>query len=170
MKEILLSTLFLTSALNTTAAMSSDNSIDIVTEHNISLPYALKLAQAAMDTCNKLGEKVSVAVLDNKGSVKAQLTADGAFLHSVEASRSKAYASLSRQIPTHLIQEHVKANSDYNTAINFASLGMSTWGGGLPIKHSGQVIGAIGVSGAPTGTPDVACAETALKSIQINQE
>lgn len=168
MKKILLSTLCLALSMNATAEVNSE--ISTVTEHNITLPYALKLAQSAMDTCINLGEKVSVVVLDNKGLVKAQLTADGSFLHSVEASRKKAYAALSRQVPTHLIQKHVKTNNDLNTAINFSALGMSSWGGGLPIKYNDHIIGAIGVSGAPTGTPDITCAKTALESLKISKE
>jgi uncharacterized protein GlcG (DUF336 family) len=39
---------------------------------------------------------------------------------------------------------------------------MAAWGGGFPIKVSGDVVGAIGVSGAPTVQNDVDCARAAL--------
>ena len=41
--------------------------------------------------------------------------------------------------------------------------GMSTWGGGMPIKFNDEIIGALGVSGAPSGIKDVECAEAALE-------
>jgi uncharacterized protein GlcG (DUF336 family) len=39
---------------------------------------------------------------------------------------------------------------------------LAAWGGGLPIKMNGEVVGAIGVSGAPTVQHDVDCARAAL--------
>jgi uncharacterized protein GlcG (DUF336 family) len=39
---------------------------------------------------------------------------------------------------------------------------MAAWGGGFPIKVNGEVVGAIGVSGAPTVQNDVDCAQAAL--------
>jgi uncharacterized protein GlcG (DUF336 family) len=39
---------------------------------------------------------------------------------------------------------------------------VATWGGGYPIKVDGEIVGAIGVSGAPTVQNDVDCANAAL--------
>ena len=142
----------------------------VYTETNISLDLSLNLAKAAVDACTKAGHKVSVAVLDNKGVVKAQATADGAFLHSADASRMKAYTSISRKIPSGAVSEHVMKNSDYNTAMNFIALGMSTWGGGLPITYEGAIVGAIGVSGAPSGPLDTACATAALEQAGLAEK
>ena len=143
----------------------ADSESGVYNEDNISLGYAMDVAIAATAACTDSGYKVSVAVLDNKGLVKAQATADGAFLHSGEAARRKAYASMSRGLPTHKIQAHIVGNNDINTALNFSSLGMSTWGGGLPIEYKGSIIGAVGVSGAPSGEADVACATKAIESV-----
>ena len=153
------------SALLVTANATGDTTNGAYNEMNLSLNYALDIAKAAVDSCTESGYKVSVAVLDNKGVLKAQATADGAFLHSAEAAQRKAYASVSRGLPSHKIQEHIVTNSDYNTAMNFSALGMSTWGGGFPIQYKGNIIGAVGVSGAPSGQADVACAEKALADI-----
>ncbi|MEH6550005.1 MAG: heme-binding protein [Pseudomonadales bacterium] len=143
---------------------------DVYQETTLSLDYAQRLAGATVAACRKDGYKVSVAVLDKKGIIKALLTDDGAFLHSGDASLRKAYASISRQLPSHAIQEHINKNNDINTALNFTSLGMSTWGGGLPIKYKEEVVGAIGVSGAPGSELDVACATAALAEISITTE
>jgi len=135
----------------------------VYTEKNISMELSLELARTAVDACAESGYKVSVAVLDNKGVVKAQATADGAFLHSVDASQMKAYTSISRKLPSEAVSQHVMKNGDYNTAMNFLALGMSTWGGGVPITYEGEIVGAIGVSGAPGGPLDTACATAALE-------
>ncbi len=39
---------------------------------------------------------------------------------------------------------------------------MAAWGGGFPIKVDGEIVGAIGLSGAPTVQNDVDCARAAL--------
>ena len=39
---------------------------------------------------------------------------------------------------------------------------MAAWGGGFPIKVNGEVVGAIGLSGAPTVQNDIDCAKAAL--------
>ena len=39
---------------------------------------------------------------------------------------------------------------------------MAAWGGGFPIKVNGEIVGAIGLSGAPTVQNDIDCAKAAL--------
>jgi uncharacterized protein GlcG (DUF336 family) len=39
---------------------------------------------------------------------------------------------------------------------------VAAWGGGFPIKVNGEVVGAIGLSGAPTVHNDIDCARAAL--------
>jgi uncharacterized protein GlcG (DUF336 family) len=39
---------------------------------------------------------------------------------------------------------------------------VAAWGGGFPIKVDGEIVGAIGLNGAPTVQNDVDCATAAL--------
>jgi uncharacterized protein GlcG (DUF336 family) len=39
---------------------------------------------------------------------------------------------------------------------------VAAWGGGFPIKVDGEIVGAIGLSGAPTVQNDIDCAQAAL--------
>ena len=146
-----------------TSLASHTQAGSLISQTTISLDFSLQVAKAGIDSCLKNGYSTSVAILDKNGTLKAQLTADGAFLHSAEVSRKKAYTSLSRQLPSHLVENHIKQNNDYNAAMNFNMAGMSTWGGGMPIVFNEEVVGAIGISGAPGGPKDVECAEAALE-------
>ena len=50
------------------------------------------------------------------------------------------------------------------------SPGVLAIGGGLPIEAAGAVIAAIGVSGAPGGEADDACAKAGIDAIQMDIE
>ena len=43
---------------------------------------------------------------------------------------------------------------------------VAAWGGGFPIKVNGEIVGAIGVSGAPAVQNDVDCASAALALVR----
>jgi uncharacterized protein GlcG (DUF336 family) len=150
-------------ALNLSAAVSAATAHR--TETSLSLDYALALVESALEICSEGGYKISVAVVGRAGHLKAQATADGAYLHSAEISRKKAYAALSAGRPTHLTQSHIASNRDYNSAFNQISLGMAPLGGGLPIEYEGSIIGAIAVSGARSAQNSAACAQKALARV-----
>ncbi len=130
------------------------------------LPLALaeKAAVAALEKCSSGGFKVSVAVVDQGGNLKVQLRDDGAGPHTVDSSLRKAYTSASLRRPTeHLAQLMVKFPSiqglrDMNDKILIL-------GGGLPIEIQGEVVGGIGVGGAPGAHLDEGCATAGVQAI-----
>lgn len=130
------------------------------------LPAALagKAVQAALEFCKKDGYKVSASVVDRAGVLRAMMRADGAGPHTIESSRKKAYTSASlRRATTELAemiakQPALQALRDMNDSILMV-------GGGLPIEIAGEVVGAIGVGGAPGTHLDDACAEAGLDAI-----
>ncbi|MDA0740105.1 MAG: heme-binding protein [Nitrospirae bacterium] len=128
------------------------------------LSVAEKAAVAAMDKCVAGGYKVSVAVVDRSGNLKVLLRDDGAGPHTVDSSSRKAYTSASLRRPTeHLAQLMVKFPSiqglgDMNDKILIL-------GGGLPIEIQGEVVGGIGVGGAPGVHLDEACATAGVQAI-----
>ncbi len=130
------------------------------------LPSALaaKAAQAALDACKKDGYRVSASVVDRAGVLRAMLRADGAGPHTVDSSRKKAYTSASLRRATTDLAEMI-AKQPALQALREMNESILMVGGGLPIEIAGEVVGAIGVGGAPGTHLDDACAEAGLDAI-----
>ena len=137
---------------------------DLPKESVLPLVLATKAAQATIDKCKADGYNVSVAVVDRGGNLRALLRQDGTGPHSVESSRRKAYSAASLKRPTgDVAAVIVKMPAIQN--MQFMDDNMLLLAGGLPIEIGGEVVGGIGVGGAPGGHLDAACAEAGLKSI-----
>jgi uncharacterized protein GlcG (DUF336 family) len=128
------------------------------------LSLAAKAASAAVEQCTKDGYRVSVAVVDRAGVVRALLREDGAGPHTVDSSRKKAYTSVSMGKPTAELGELI-AKMPAVQALRDMNENMLLLGGGLPIEIGGEVVGGIGVGGAPGGHLDAICAQAGLESI-----
>lgn len=130
------------------------------------LPLALatKAASAAVEQCTKDGYRVSAAVVDRAGVVRALLREDGAGPHTVDSSRKKAYTSASMGRPTAELGELI-AKMPAVQALRDMNENILVLGGGLPIMMGGERVGGIGVGGAPGGHLDAACAQAGLDSI-----
>ncbi len=133
-------------------------------ESVLPLAMATKAVQAAMEACKKDGYRVSVSVVDRAGVLRAMGRADGAGSHTVDSSRKKAYTAASLRRATTELAELIgkvptlEALRDMNPEILIL-------GGGLPIEISGDVVGGIGVGGAPGAHLDDACAQAGLDVI-----
>lgn len=128
------------------------------------LSLATKAASAAVEQCTKDGYRVSAAVVDRAGVVRALLREDGAGPHTVDSSRKKAYTSASLKRPTAELGELI-AKMPAVQALRDMNENILMLGGGLPIEMGGEVVGGIGVGGAPGGHLDAACAQAGLESI-----
>jgi uncharacterized protein GlcG (DUF336 family) len=123
-----------------------------------------KAIQASLDACKKDGYRVSVSVVDRAGVLRSMTRADGAGPHTVESSRKKAYTAASLRRPTTELAELInkvptlQALRDMNDQVLIL-------GGGLPIEIGGEVVGGIGVGGAPGAHLDDACAQAGLDAI-----
>jgi uncharacterized protein GlcG (DUF336 family) len=125
---------------------------------------ANKAIQASLDACNRDGYRVSVSVVDRAGVLRAMGRADGAGPHTVDSSRKKAYTAASfRRATTELAGLINKVPTlEALREINDQVLML---GGGLPIEIDGEVVGGIGVGGAPGAHLDDACAQAGLEAI-----
>ena len=130
------------------------------------LPAALagKAVQAALEFCKKDGYRVSASVVDRAGLLRVLLRADGAGPHTVDSSRKKAYTAASLRRPTTDLSEMI-AKQPALQALRDMNDSILMLGGGLPIEMAGEVVGAIGVGGAPGTHLDDACAEAGLDAI-----
>lgn len=137
---------------------------DLPREAVLPLGMANKAVQAALEACKKDGYRVSVSVVDRAGVLRAMGRADGAGPHTVDSSRKKAYTAASVRRPTTELAELInktptlQALRDINNEIVIV-------GGGLPIEIGGEVVGGIGVGGAPGAHLDDACAQDGLDVI-----
>jgi uncharacterized protein GlcG (DUF336 family) len=132
----------------------------LVKKHSISSELAQKMVNAAVTKARELGVTENVAILDDGGNLKAFSRMDGAPLPSIEMAQNKAYTALfgvSTQDFFNFIQGDPSLLAGVPTLARIAA-----WGGGFPIKVGGEVVGAIGLSGAPTVENDVDCARAAL--------
>lgn len=137
---------------------------DVRQEKVISLALANAAAAAAVETCRKKGWLVAATVVDQAGQIKALQRADGAGPHTVDSSRRKAYTSASMRANTSDIVQTIQKNP---AAANLAQIdGFLILGGGVPIRVGDEVVGAIGVGGAPGGQLDDQCAQAGIDKIQ----
>jgi uncharacterized protein GlcG (DUF336 family) len=139
---------------------------DMLPVKQISLELARDIAMDAVEACRKEGYNVSAVVLDRAGNVQAALRDTLAARHTLEIAERKAGASIMSGIDS---GEFLSVRSDIRPELNHIT-GLIMIEGGLPIRAAGSLIGAVGVSGAPTGDKDAACAAAALKRVEERLE
>lgn len=147
--------------LAVSAAAAACGAQSLLTQKALSVEAALSVANGALDKCRGDGYRISLTVLDASGLVKVQVRGDGTGPHTLEHSRRKAYTALTFKRTS---AETAKA---WASAATPPPLIEGTVGaaGGVPIKAGNEVIGAIGVSGAPGGDKDEACAAAGIAKI-----
>jgi uncharacterized protein GlcG (DUF336 family) len=129
---------------------------------------ALVAAQAALTACRKAGYQVAVAVVDRAGVTQVLLRDRLAGPHTVEVAPRKAWTAASLKIPTTAFANETQAGkplSGLRALPQFMAVG-----GGLPIEGGGNLFGGIGVSGAPGGDADEACAAAGVRAISDELE
>ena len=134
------------------------------------LKLAIAGARAAITACAAQGYRVGVTVIDSAGEARAMLTADGSDGSHVFVAMRKAITALAFQMPSSQADTEVHQDKSLLKRVTPA---MFVEGGALPILANGQVIGAIGVSGAagaPIGHQDEVCAAAGLKKMQAQSK
>ena len=124
---------------------------------------ALAAAQAALARCQKDGYTVTVAVVDRAGSALAVLRDPLAGPHTVQTAIGKAYTAVSFRTDTTELAAATQAGRP-SSGIR-ALPGVVAVGGGMMIRAKGALLGGIGVSGAPGGDQDDACAKAGIAAI-----
>ena len=124
---------------------------------------ALAAARSALEACRKQGFQVAVAVVDRSGMTQVLLRDRFAGAHTVDLASNKAWSAASFRLATSALAVETqagKAQSGMRNQARFAGVA-----GGLPIEGAGSMLGAIGVSGAPGGEADEACAKAGIAAI-----
>lgn len=133
-------------------------------ESVLPLGAANRAVHAALEACKKDGYRVSVSVVDRAGILRAMGRADGAGPHTVDSSRKKAYTAVSVRRPTSELADLI-AKVPTLQALREMNGDILILGGGLPIEIGGEIVGGIGVGGAPGAHLDEACAQEGLDAI-----
>jgi len=133
----------------------------VVTERSISLNAALELATASLERCRVDGYKVTVTVLNRHARTAVVLSDDGVNPHTIENSMRKAYTAFTTRSPS--VEMGKRPQPGLSGFLMLEKI--TTIEGGLPIFAGKELVGSIGISGAPGGDKDAACAQVGLDKI-----
>jgi uncharacterized protein GlcG (DUF336 family) len=148
--------------LGAPAALAGDDAL--VVYKSLSPEVALEAAQAALKQCRADGFQVAVAVVDRFGQAQVMLRDRFAGLPAAETATSKAYTALSFHKDTSDLAKSVRSGQMDAGLAQLPHIAMLA--GGLVIEAGGTLLGGIGVSGAPGGDKDEACAKAGLEAIR----
>jgi uncharacterized protein GlcG (DUF336 family) len=152
----------LLSATSLLCALSAPAQAQLINQKAVSAGMALAMAQVALDTCKTNGYQVSVSVVGNAGEIILQVRGDHTGPHTVENSFRKAYTARTFRSTSGAFAKRYTDNPQLSL-IHLNNVIAAQ--GALPVKVGEDVIGAIGVSGAPGGEKDEVCAKAALDKV-----
>jgi uncharacterized protein GlcG (DUF336 family) len=133
---------------------------NVVKKYSISSELAQKMVDEAVAKATELGVTENVAILDDGGNLKAFTRMDGAPILCIDIAQNKAYTALFG-VPTHDFFDSIQGDPSLLAGIPTLAR-VAAYGGGFPIQVDGEMVGAIGLSGAPTVQNDEDCARAAL--------
>jgi uncharacterized protein GlcG (DUF336 family) len=134
----------------------------VITHRDVGVRMGLAIAETALTECEKMGNSVSVAVVDRAGRLRVFLQADKANPHNIELARRKAYTARTFNRSTAewarrtTEMPELAAQRELNDVIALR--------GGVPIKVGDETIGAVGVSGA-SSEGDEKCALAGIAKV-----
>ena len=129
---------------------------------------ALTLAQSALKDCRNRGYQVAIAVVDRFGNLQVLLRDRFAGPHTPETARRKAWTAVSFRTDTLSMAELTEAGKEAS-GVRFIDQALMI-GGGVTVEAAGSIVGGVGVSGAPGGAADDACARVGIAAVQADLE
>jgi len=151
--------------INTSYAATNTGQPVTVNIKRLSLDTALRIGKAAIEKCRKEGVQITVTVVDRGGDEQVVLRDTLAMDVSIPISKKKAYTAMEFNSPTSGLQDRFPGA--YSVP-KIDELLISA--GGIPVNIGGNIMGGIGVSGAPSGLTDEACAKAGLAAVQDDLE
>lgn len=131
----------------------------------LTMDAANTIAQETIKSCRKRGVNVAVTVVDRGGQVMVVMRDTLAMPLTLEVSRQKAYSALSFNSVTSSLEGR------FSGPASIAKIdGVMDSAGGVPINAGGNILGGVGVSGAPSGKTDEACAQDGVKAVLTDLE
>ncbi len=139
----------------------SAQAADIVSSKSIGMELARDIASETINACRNDGYHVSAVVVDRFGLQRAALRDDLASRFTLEIAERKANMTVMAWTDSGVFKA---ARADIQQELNHIE-GLIVMEGGIKIVAGGYNIGAVGVSGAPGGEKDAACARKALEEL-----
>jgi uncharacterized protein GlcG (DUF336 family) len=162
-------TVFRVAGLSLAAALAcgiaTSANAQLMNHKDLTLAMATQIAQTAIATCKQQGYNISVNVLGREGQVLVAARGEGAGFNTMENSMKKAYTARTMARPSGEFADAVKDNP---TAGALFLTNIVPARGALPIKVGNDTIGSVGVSGAPGGDKDEACAKAGIDKISAD--
>jgi uncharacterized protein GlcG (DUF336 family) len=140
----------------------------LVTYKALSPELALDLARAVLADCRRRGYQVAVAVVDRFGVTQVMLRDRFAGPHTTGTASGKAWTAVSFRTNTTELHSISQPGAMQAGIRNLP--GVVVIGGGVIVEAGGSLVGAVGVSGAPGGDADDACAKAGLEAIRDRLE
>lgn len=161
-KNSLLQTTFsLTFSLALALSSVSISAADIIVDKSIGMDLARDIATETINACRKDGYHISAVVVDRFAIKRAALRDDRASRFTLEIAERKANMTVMAWTDSGTFTQ---ARADIQQELNHID-GLIMMAGGIKIVAGGYNIGAVGVSGAPGGEKDAACARKALEKL-----
>lgn len=131
----------------------------------LSMETALRIAQAAIAQCRKEGVQIAVTVVDRGGHPQVVLRDVLAMDITLPISKQKAHTAMAFNSPLSQMEDR------FTKPFQVAKLdGLIVSAGGLPINIGGNILGGVGVSGAPSGITDEKCAKAGIDAVSADLE
>ncbi len=128
---------------------------------SINLDDARKIISAGERKASEIGVPYNLAVADAGGGLIAHVRMDGAWLGSVDIAINKAWTARAFDTPTEDLA-HITQPGQQGFGLNTTNASrVVIFGGGIPLKVDGVVVGAVGASGGSV-EQDVAVARAAV--------
>jgi len=140
----------------------------LVTYKSLTPEVALDLARAALTSCRERGFQIAVTVVDRFGVTQVTLRDRFAGTHTVPTATAKAWTAVSFRTNT---GELVAMTQPGMPQAGVRGLpGVAIIAGGVAVEAGGSLLGAVGISGAPGGDADEACAKAGIEAIRDRLE
>jgi len=154
-----LSSVVCSGILLSSAAFSRSSVVDA---RLMTLELASTIARAAVASCADTGYQVSAVVVDRSGAPQVVMRDVFASRFTVEIAERKANAVILAGVSS---SEFRVNRAEILAEMNEVD-GILVLDGAVPIRAGGALLGAVGVSGAPGGDKDEACAKAGVNRVQ----
>jgi glc operon protein GlcG len=115
---------------------------------------AKRAVDLIVEKAHAIQKAASVAVADSHGDLICFARMDGAPVSSIRIAMNKAWTAARERKPTKDIGERIKHPEKGHDIAYFGDPNYVGWGGGIPVRKNGEVVGAVAVSGL-SSTEDI---------------
>ena len=144
------------------ASATIASAADVVRVERMDVGLAAEIAKRSMEACREQGYWVSAVVVDRSANVQVVMRDTYAARFTMTIAEQKANTAIMAGTDT---AAFLTNRGDIRNEIDNID-GLIMMEGGLLVKSGDTVLGAVGVSGAPGGKLDAACAAKALQSLK----